>query len=110
MSAFRHALIALPLAFGLLTGAGCASKKAIDASSTESIIAGVNKGDNVRVTTKSDVVHKFAVTKITNKALYGENTRVVYEDMAKVEVLKKSKDAKDKEEKQEGEGFWSKLF
>lgn len=108
MSAFRHALIALPLAFGLLTGAGCASKKAIDASSTESIIAGVNKGDNVRVTTKSDVVHKFAVTKITNKALYGENTRVVYEDMAKVEVLKKSKDAK--EEKKEGEGFWSKLF
>lgn len=107
MSAFRLALIAVSLALGLGASAGCASKKAIDAGSTESIIAGVNKGDNVRITTKSDVVHKFEVTKITNKALYGDNARVVYDDMAKVEVLKKSKDGKEKEE---GEGFWSKLF
>lgn len=109
MSAFRNALIALPLALGLMTTAGCFAKsKAIDPSSTESIIAGVNKGDNLRITTKSDVVHKFEVTKITNKALYGDNARVVYDDMAKVEVLKKSKEAK--KEKKEGEGFWSKLF
>lgn len=104
MFAFRRVLIAVSIALSLLAVGGCASKKAIDASSPESVIAGVNKGDNVRVTTRNDVVHKFVVTKITNKALYGENARVVYEDMARVEVLKKDKGEK------EGEGFWSKLF
>jgi hypothetical protein len=104
MSAFRRVMVAVCVALSLFAVGGCASKKAIDASSAESIIAGVNKGDNVRVTTKNDVVHKFVVTKITNKALYGQNARVVYEDMARVEVLKKEK------EKKEGEGFWSKLF
>jgi hypothetical protein len=104
MFAFRRVLVALSIALSLLAAGGCAHKKAIDAGSAESVIAGVNKGDSVRVTTKNDAVHKFTVTKITNKALYGENERVVYEDMAKVEVLKKEK------EKKEGEGFWSKLF
>lgn len=105
MFAFRRVLIAVSVALSLFVAAGCASKKAIDASSPESVIAGVNKGDSVRVTTRNDVVHKFVITKITNKALYGENARVVYEDMAKVEVVKK-----EKEKKKEGEGFWSKLF
>ena len=67
-------------------------------------IAVRREGDNVRITTKNDVQHKFVVTKITNKALYGQNARVVYEDMAKVEILKK-----EKAEKKEGEGFFSKL-
>lgn len=107
MSAFRRVLIALPLALSLFVSGGCASKKAIDATSPEAVIAGVDKGDNVRVTTRNDVVHKFTVTKITNKALYGQNARVVYEDMAKVEVL----DKKGKSEDDDGEGgFWSKLF
>ena len=105
MFAFRRVLIAGSIALSLFAAGGCASKKAIDANSPESVIAGVNKGDNVRITTRNDVVHKFVVTKITNKALYGENNRVVYEDMAKVEVLKKDKGAKEGEE-----GFWSKLF
>ena len=104
MFAFRRVLIAVSIALSLFAAGGCASKKAIDATSAESVISGVNKGDNVRITTRNDVVHKFVVTKITNKALYGENERVVYEDMSKVEVLKKEKD------KKEGEGFWSKLF
>lgn len=104
MFAFRRILIAVCVALSLFAVGGCASKKAIDASSPESVISGVNKGDNVRITTRNDAVHKFVVTKITNKALYGENERVVYEDMAKVEVLKKDKDKKD------DEGFWSKLF
>ena len=107
MSAFRRVLVAVCVALSLFAIGGCASKKTIDASSPESIIAGVNKGDNVKVTTKNDVVHKFVVTKITNKALYGQNARVVYEDMARVEILKKEK---EKEKKEEGEGFWSKLF
>lgn len=102
MPAFRRCLIAVAVALSLFAVGGCASKKAIDASSAESVIAGVDKGDNVRITTRNDVVHKFVVTKITNKALYGQNERVIYEDMAKVEVLKK--------EEKEGEGFWSKLF
>lgn len=104
MSAFRRVMVAVCVTLSLFALGGCASKKAIDASSPESIIAGVNKGDNVRITTKNDVQHKFVVTKITNKALYGQNARVVYEDMAKVEILKK-----EKPEKQEGEGFFSKL-
>ncbi|TDU28081.1 hypothetical protein DFR24_2440 [Panacagrimonas perspica] len=104
MFAFRRVLIAISIALSLFAVGGCASKKTIDATSAESVISGVNKGDNVRITTRNDVVHKFVVTKITNKALYGENERVVYEDMSKVEVLKKEKD------KKEGEGFWSKLF
>ena len=104
MFAFRRVLIAVSIALSLFAVGGCASKKAIDATSAESVISGVDKGDNVRITTRNDVVHKFVVTKITNKALYGENERVVYEDMSKVEVLKKEKD------KKEGEGFWSKLF
>jgi hypothetical protein len=104
MFAFRRVLISVSIALSLFAVGGCASKKAIDATSAESVISGVDKGDNVRITTRNDVVHKFVVTKITNKALYGENERVVYEDMSKVEVLKKEKD------KKEGEGFWSKLF
>lgn len=105
MSAFRRVLIALPLAFGLFVASGCASKKAIDATSPEAVIAAVDKGDNVKVTTRNDVVHKFVVTKITNKALYGQNARVVYEDMSKIEVLDKDK----KKDDDEG-GFFSKLF
>lgn len=104
MPAFRRVLIALPLLFGLAMTGGCASKKAIDATSPEAVIAAVDKGDNVKITTRNDAVHKFVVTKITNKALYGQNARVVYEDMSKIEVL-------DKEKKKDEEGgFWSKLF
>jgi hypothetical protein len=111
MSAFRCVLIALSLALSLFAATGCASKKAIDASSPEAVIAGVNKGDNVRITTRNDVVHKFVVTKITNKALYGDNARVVYEDMARVEILKKDKKAEKAKKKDDGEeGFWGKLF
>lgn len=110
MSAFRRSLLVVPLALGLMVTTGCASKKTIDASSPESIIAGVNKGDAVRITTKNDVVHKFTVTKITNKGLYGDNERVVYEDMQKVERLKASKTAKKKEVGEEKEGFWGRLF
>lgn len=91
------------LALGLITAAGCASNAVIDASSTESIIAGVDKGDEVRIKTRKDAVHTFVVTKITNKALYGDNARVVYEDMAEVEVVGKGG------EKKEG-GFFSRLF
>lgn len=111
MSAFRSTLLVIPLALGLMVSAGCASKKTIDASSAESIIAGVNKGDTVRITTKNDVVHKFTVTRITNKALYGDSERVVYEDMQKVERVKASKTARAKKEvSEEKEGFWGRLF
>lgn len=103
MIVFVRAFLILMMALGLATMTGCASSRTIDASSTESIIAGVNKGDYVRVTTKTDVAHKFVITKITNKALYGDNERIVYEDMQKVEVLKGGP-------KKEKGGFWSRLF
>lgn len=107
MSAFRHALLAAPLILGLAFASGCSSRKVIDASSTEAIIAGVDKGDEIRITTRNDAVHKFVVTKITNKALYGDNARVVYEDMQSVEVLDKG--AGPSSDDGEG-GFWSRLF
>ena len=105
MSPIHRLLIAVPFALGLAAAGGCASKKPIDATSPEAVIAAVDKGDSVKVTTRNDVVHKFVVTKITNKALYGQNARVVYEDMTKVEVLDKEK----RDDDGEG-GFWSKLF
>jgi hypothetical protein len=99
----RTCMLCVALAVGLTGLAGCASKTTIDASSTESIIAGVNKGDAVRIKTRKDAVHTFVITKITNKALYGDNARVVYEDMAEVEVVGEGG------EEEEG-GFFSRLF
>lgn len=99
----RTFVLCLALAFGLTGLSGCASKLTIDASSTESIIAGVNKGDAVRIKTRKDAVHTFVVTKITNKALYGDNVRVVYEDMAEVEVVGEGGE-------QDKGGFFSRLF
>ena len=60
------------------------------------IINGVNKGDEVKISTKNGATHKFVVTKITNKALYGDNERVMYDDIQSIEVKGK-------------EGFFSKL-
>lgn len=82
----RSALIALPLALSLLFATGCSRNTKVDTATPEAIINGVNKGDTVRITTKSNVKHKFQVTKITNKALYGDTERVVYEDIDKLEV------------------------
>ncbi|MGQ0697361.1 MAG: hypothetical protein ACT4PZ_03865 [Panacagrimonas sp.] len=99
-------VVSIALVVGLAATMGCARKQVIDTSNTESIIAGVNKGDNVRITTKNDIVHKFTVTKITNKALYGDKARVVYDDMQKIEVMEKG----EQEESEEKGGFWSRLF
>lgn len=95
----RSVLIAVPLALCLLTAAGCSHTQKIDTATPESIIGSVNKGDTVRITTKNNVKHKFQVTKITNKALYGSDLRIIYEDIDKIEVEGKS-----------GESFWKKLF
>lgn len=93
----KNLMLATAVAAVLAGASGCASEKKIDASSSESVINGVNKGDEVRVVTKNGATHKFVVTKITNKALYGDSERVVYDDMQSVEV-------KDKE------GFFKKTF
>lgn len=98
----RSALIAAPLALSLLAAAGCSSNQKIDAATPESIINSVNKGDTVRVTTKSNVKHKFLVTKITNKALYGNDERIVYEDIDRIEVEGKSGGGL--------KGLWNKVF
>lgn len=103
---FRSALIAAPLALSLAFAAGCASKTVVDTTTAESIIAAVDKGDLVRLSTKNNVKHKFIVTKITNKALYGDDKRVVYEDIDQLEVDGKKK---SKASSEEG-GFWSRLF
>lgn len=99
----RRLLVPVLVVLSLAGLSACASKQPIDASSTESIIANVDKGDEVRIKTRKDALHTFVVTKITNKALYGDNARVVYEDMAEIEVIGKGG------EKKEG-GFFSRLF
>ena len=104
MSALRHVLVVLPLTFSLIAAGCCASRKMIDPSSTESIVAAVDKGDEVRIVTRNDVVHRFEVTKITNKALYGPRDRIVYEDIQTIEVTRRS-GAKDDDEGGSGWGW-----
>lgn len=109
MSAFVRVLFVALFSLSVLATGACSSKKTIDATSAKAVIAGVNKGDYVIVTTRNDAVQKFKVTKITNKALYGNNARVVYEDMQKVVVSKKA-DKSDEDEDEEGGSFWSRIF
>ena len=98
MPAFlKNLMLAVSVATVLAGASGCSSSKKIDPTSSESIINGVNKGDEVRVGTKNGATHKFVVTKITNKALYGDQDRVLYDDIQSIEVKGK-------------EGFFSKLF
>ncbi|HKY92929.1 MAG TPA: hypothetical protein VJM11_17890 [Nevskiaceae bacterium] len=97
LASLKNLMLAVSVAAVLTGTAGCSSGKKIDPSSSESIINGVNKGDEVRIGTKNGATHKFVVTKITNKALYGDNARVVYDDIQSIEVKGK-------------EGFFSKLF
>ncbi len=106
MSVCARFVLILVFSLGFLGAGGCSSKKTIEATSAEAVIAGVNKGDQVVITTRNDSVEKFKVTKITNKALYGNSARVVYEDMQKVVVTKKADDDEDDEEG----GFFSWLF
>lgn len=110
MRVVMRALVAAGLTAMLALSSACGgSKKVIEATSAEAVIAGVDRGDHVEITTRNDVVHNFTVTKITNKALYGSNARVVYEDMAKVEIKDEPADKESGEEEEEG-GFWSKIF
>jgi hypothetical protein len=97
LAPLKNLMLAVSVAAVLAGASGCSSAKKIDATSSESIINGVNKGDEVKVGTKNGATHKFVVTKITNKALYGDNERVMYDDIQSIEVKGK-------------EGFFSKLF
>ena len=72
------------------TLSACAGNKQIEATSPDVVIAGVDVGDEVNVTSKAGKHYRFVVTKITNKALYGEGLRVTYAEMSTVEA--KSKD------------------
>jgi hypothetical protein len=74
-----------------LTAFACAGNKAIPASSPDVVIAAVNVGDEVSIESKAGKHYRFVITKITNKALYGEGYRVYYADMATIET----KDNKD---------------
>lgn len=72
-----------------LLATACASQKAIEATTPEAVIAGVNVGDEINVTTRSGRMSHFVVTRMTNKALYGDGYRVTYGEMDKVEVKQK---------------------
>lgn len=67
----------------------CAGNKQIEATSPDVVIAGVNVGDEVNIDSKAGKHYRFVVTKITNKALYGEGVRVTYTEMSTVETRNK---------------------
>ncbi len=73
--------------------AACASKKAIDTGSPDSIIAAVNVGDEVNITSKNGKLYRFVVTRMTNKALYGDGYRVGYDEMASLKRSGKTPEA-----------------
>jgi hypothetical protein len=111
----RNLLAAVPLALVLAVSSGCATRKGIDTSSPENIIEAVNRGDQVFVTTKNGAEHKFVISRITNKALYGDNKRIAYEDMETLRILDRgSAPKRSSVEQEEGEGFfkslWNKVF
>jgi hypothetical protein len=72
-----------------LTLFACASNKQIEATSPDVVISGVNVGDEVSINSKAGKHYRFTVTKITNKALYGDGVRVTYAEMSTVETKNK---------------------
>lgn len=82
----RRISAAIAIAVPLCLAAGCASKGRVEVVNADNVIAAANKGDTVRITTIDGFKKKFVITKITNKALYGEGERVLYTDMRKVEL------------------------
>lgn len=112
----RGLFAAIPLALALLLAGGCASRKSIDTSTPEGIIQAVNRGDTVRVTTKNGTEHEFVVDRITNKALYGQSKRVVYEDVQALQIRRAGKTVRStataKSESEPGffERMWDKVF
>jgi len=72
-----------------LTLYACSGNKPIQATSPEAVIAGVNVGDEVNIESKAGKHYRFVITKITNKALYGDGYRVNYADMATIETKNK---------------------
>jgi uncharacterized lipoprotein YajG len=79
----------IALVFAALLLAACSGTKRIDTSSPDQVIAGVNVGDQVVITSKAGKHYRFIVSKMTNKALYAaDGTKVTYAEMDKVEASK----------------------
>lgn len=76
----------------LLALAGCASTRELETVNAENVIAAVDRGDEVKITALNGFEYRFVVTKITNKALYGSDERVLYSEMKTVAVKKAGQD------------------
>jgi hypothetical protein len=101
---------ALVLTAALLAACG-SSKPKIDAATPDAVIAGVNRGDEVVITSKNGKRYRFFVTKITNKALYGDSYRVTYEEMAEVKIeTRGGRKSETPEQEGEKQGFFERLF
>jgi len=85
----RSCLQAVLIGAAALLATACASNKAVDARSPQAVIDAVNIGDEVDINTKGGQHYRFAVTKITNKALYGDGYRVGYGEIERVGVKRK---------------------
>ena len=93
MSDLLKLALAAIIAFSI---AGCSShRKAQVAASPDVVIKAVDIGDEVLITSKNGKLHRFIVTRMTNKALYGDGYKVTYGEMSSFEIKKKAKKKKD---------------
>lgn len=95
MSELLKLALAAAIAFSI---AGCFHKKTQVAASPEVVIKAVDVGDEVSITSKNGKLHRFIVTRMTNKALYGDGYKVTYGEMSSFEIKKKAKKKKDRRE------------
>lgn len=84
-------LLKLALAAGIAFSiAGCSHRETQAAASPEGVIKAVDVGDDVAITSNSGKLHRFIVTRMTNKALYGDGYKVTYGEMRSFEIKKKN--------------------
>ena len=84
-------LLKLALAAAIVfSAAGCSHKKTQVAASPDVVIKAVDVGDDIAVTSKNGKLYRFIVTRMTNKALYGDGYKVTYGEMNSFEIKKKN--------------------
>ncbi|MGB0956152.1 MAG: hypothetical protein ACPGZP_09160 [Panacagrimonas sp.] len=108
----RKFLMAAVMAALVFQLGACAGKPRVEDTTAENVISAVNRGDTVRATSRTGIEHEFVVTRITNKALYGDDKRLTYDKMASVEVVKRGSRRQKVKTGEPGwfSRLWSKMF
>ena len=84
MTNHRYSLPALVMII-VFTVSGCTSLQFVPLSA-DSITTEISKGDKVVVKTLDEKMHEFEVIRITDTALYGDQTSILFSDMIKLQV------------------------